>query len=292
MKFKGLASIGCAILAGVSLIGGLSGCKEELKPAKEEIDVMSFNIRTQTDDDKNEKNWSYRYDYVKDYILNSDMDVVCLQEVRKVQFDDLKEGLSEKYEVMYFARENGTNPEGLAICYLKTFDKVESDMFWLSETPDKMSLGWGANYYRICAYAKFRTPLGGYIDVFNVHLDHQVELARTNGLNLILDKVEERGNSSIVCGDFNTTSESECYTTINSVLYDCQQDTANTDSGLTYQNWGGKVSSQTPIDFCFVSENIKTLSFDIMQDTISEGVYYSDHYAINAKLEVTYEYEE
>ena len=245
---------------------------------------MSFNIRTETSGDLNEKNWSNRREPVANYILNSGMDVVCLQEVRKVQYEYLATALSEKYEVLYYPRENGSNPEGLAICYEKEFQLIDNQMFWLSETPDKMSLGWGASYYRICANVLLQGAGGVYLNVDNVHLDHQVALARINGLEVVLSRVP-LSYPTVVCGDFNTTNESECYKVINDVMWDCQEMALVSDEGVTYQNWGTQMKGKA-IDFCFVNSSFTVLEFDILQDTISEGVYYSDHFAIRTKVEV------
>ena len=36
------------------------------------------------------------------------------------------------------------------------FELIESETFWLSETPEKISVGWDAALERICTYARFK----------------------------------------------------------------------------------------------------------------------------------------
>lgn len=277
-----------ALSTGIALVGcGIKGDEKE----KTYFNVMSFNIRVQTDDDKGVKNWSNRRTHIYEYLKESNADVICMQEVTQSQAEDLQNGLDGTYEVVYYARENSGNPEGLAVCYNNAeFDLVEKNMFWLSETPDKMSKGWGANYYRICVNLLLKhKETGVYLDVYDVHLDHQVELARVNGLKLIMEKATAKGYPTVVAGDFNTVKESECYETISEKMYDCQATASSSDDGVTYHNWGKSVDelkSKSAIDFCFVSKDITPIEFDIMQDTVSGGVYYSDHYAISSYIAV------
>lgn len=248
------------------------------------VEVMSFNIRTLAND-PGERHWSSRGPHVIEYIEEKGADIVCLQEVRSSQYEDIAEGLDGVYEIVYYAREGGSDPEGLAICYRPDYRLVSKDMFWLSETPDEMSLGWGARYYRICVNVLLETPEGAYLNVFNVHLDHEVEEARVNGLDLIISAAGEAGYPTLLAGDFNTDERSGCYTEVANVYDDCAKVAPETDSGVTYQNWG-EITSGTAIDFCFVSKDICTNRFGILRDAISEGVYYSDHYAIAAEIEV------
>lgn len=254
--------------------------------------VMSFNIRVQTSDDKGDKNWSARCAPLVEYLEASEADVICLQEVTKEQAADVKEGLSGPYEVVYYERDNTANAEGLAICYTADFELENQSRFWLSETPEEMSKGWGTNYYRICVNLLLRhRETGAYLDVYNVHLDHQSEDARVNGLKLIMERATKKGYPTVVMGDFNSVKDSACYQAISAEMYDCQKESDITDEGVTYHNWGKSIeelNSKTAIDFCFVSKNIEPLEFDIKQDTIAPSTYYSDHYAITSLFRVSY----
>ena len=247
---------------------------------------MSFNIRTDTD--RGERSWTQRKDNVIEYILEKDADILTLQEIKENQYVDLYKGLHETYDILYFVRDDKDNSEGLAILYKKTFELVDHDLFWLSETPDKMSLGWGAKYYRICVNALLRSPEGCYINVFDVHLDHQVEKARDEGLALILQRMGQDPYPALVSGDFNAESSDSCYEVAASVLKDCQKEAKVSEQGDTFQNRGDPTTDPTKIDFAFVSQDIDVESFSILDEKDEDGNYYSDHYAIETELRIPY----
>ena len=130
------------------------------------------------------------------------------------------------------------------------------------------------------------------LNVFNVHLDHEVEAARVNGLQLVVDRVKAAKGHSIVAGDFNTQSSSGCYSIVANKMTDTQ--TVATSLGITYQGWGAEDDGfTTPIDFIFTDkQNTKVTSYRICKDMWknANGVscYYSDHYAVTSTLELTY----
>ena len=94
----------------------------------ETFNIMSFNIRTYTGNDTGVKNWSQRGTHVINYVMESNMDVICFQEVKYTQYVDMYNGLKEKYDVLYFPREVSANPEGLMIAYDNTFEFLEKDL--------------------------------------------------------------------------------------------------------------------------------------------------------------------
>ena len=83
-----------------------------------------------------------------------------------------------------------------------------------------MSKSWGAPYYRICVNVRLRSLQGADLNIFNVHLDSESELARENGLKLILDKANRDSATAILCGDFNATRTSQCYAVIADEMQD------------------------------------------------------------------------
>lgn len=252
------------------------------------FDVMSFNIRTDTFADIGDKNWDgYRQFTVPAYIADSGADVVCLQEVKSSQYECLKEKLAGVYNMIYYQRENSVDAEGLAILYTDDFSLLSEDRFWLSSTPDKESQDWGAAYKRISVNALLEHKESGLVfNVFTVHLDHISELSRENGLALILEKAEQGGYPALLCGDFNTNENSDCYSVIASKMQDCRKTATVTDSGLTFQNYGyvKQTADSLPIDFCFADNSFKVFEFAIKDEKDENGNYYSDHYAISAKI--------
>lgn len=252
------------------------------------FDVMSFNIRMDAVIDFFEKNWSEtRGELVCEYIRNSGADVVCLQEVCQSQYEDISASLGDLYSIVYYQRESGLNPEGLAILYTDDFELCGRSRFWLSSTPEVESKDWGAANKRISVNAVLRHKASGLtFNVYTVHLDHISELSRENGLSLILRRAARYDYPALLCGDFNTDEQSDCYSIIADSMQDCRKVAPVTDSGLTYQNFGLKKEKpdSLPIDFCFADNAFKVFEFDIKNETASNGVYYSDHYAITTRI--------
>lgn len=256
-----------------------------------DMKLMSFNIRYQNDNDTGVKNWSNRREAVAEFIATSGVDVICMQEVMPVQYDDLKKALSDKYELLFFG-SNGSTSQANVIGFDKTkWSLIETDLFWLSETPDIPSKGWGASNYRICCFAKLvHIQTSSELNVYNVHLDHKetTELARVNGIQLVLDRISARGGPTYLGGDFNCYSNSDAYKKAAAAMNDSMVTSPVTDSGDTYQNWG-KTSKGSPIDFNFFSkEHFETLTFEICRDKWGENNenYLSDHYAIKSTVKL------
>ena len=106
--------------------------KEEVEDPNT-IYVMSFNIRQDTFVDTGVKDWDYRSAYVIEHIKSKAPHLICIQEVKESQITDLRESLSDEYDFIYYDRGDG---EGLALAYNKDYELKETDVYWLSETPD------------------------------------------------------------------------------------------------------------------------------------------------------------
>jgi len=269
--------------------------EKELLPQSENavnINFMTFNIRTIAKADTNERAWVNRRAAVVDYLSKSDSEIICMQEVKKAQYEYIRENISEKYEVLRFPNASDENAGGVAVAYNKEiFEVIKKKAFWLSETPDVESMGWDAAYKRICANLTFKHKEKGVtVDVFNVHLDHIGEVARNKGIELIMDKVKKCDNPVFVTGDFNTKSTAKCYSIAADYLQDCQKTAAESDDGVTYTNWGEiEDFSSTPIDFGFASrKSMKPLKFKICRDKWNGNNFYSDHYAVKTTVQIMF----
>ena len=262
-------------------------CKKEEQIVEDPntIYVMSFNIRQDAFIDTGVKDWDYRASYVVNHIKDKNPHLICFQEVKKSQINDLQESLSDVYNFIYYDRGDG---EGLALAYNKDYTLQEQGMYWLSETPDVQSKGFGANYYRICVYMVVeKTSTSEKFLVSNVHLDHIVPKARINGIKLVLERMEKYEMAKIVCGDFNCNDTDTCYMEIANKMQDSQKVAKSTEEGYTYHEWGNPKQKKA-IDFCFVSSDYEVNNFEIFNEHAvndeQKEVYYSDHYAIMSKI--------
>ncbi len=249
------------------------------------ITVVSANVRCYTPGDTGKRNWFYRAPFMVQTLIDADADIIGLQECMYIHYDCMKEALGG-YGSFIDYREGGKSPEGCPIFYnLSKFTLERKGSFWLSETPDKMSKGWGAACYRICSFAILKQLSDGKeLAVFNTHLDHVSEEARIKGIELVLKKLEEFGGMPcIIMGDLNDFEDSETYKNATRLFDDAKYKTDDTDSGATYQSWG-EYPSHGNIDYFLISKTgIDVLQYKVIRTTY-DGVYPSDHYPIKLKI--------
>lgn len=247
--------------------------------------IYSFNIRLRTDFELGTP-WDERKDAVAEYIDSSGADVLCLQEVTRPQYEYLRDSLTN-YQLIWYPRDDSADPEGLAIAYDDAFEAIEQQRFWLSETPDKLSVGWNAAYPRICVRALLRHESGDVIDVYNVHLDHISSAARTNGIKLVAERAIAAGNLAVIAGDFNADRESDCYAAISQLFDDAKLVARDSFGEYTFNDWGlFDHKNDNAIDHVFLSQGTDVKVYRVLYDYIDgkEGNYLSDHFAVGARF--------
>src|SRR5690606_23829880 len=159
--------------------------------AQENYSIMTYNIRLASVDD-DENHWDKRKQHLVDLINYYEPDFLGTQEGQAPQLNFIKQN-SSVYDFIGQPRTNDENGEFTAIFYKKDkFKLIEQHTFGLSQTPDKISKGWDADYERIATYALFRDKrTKKEIWVMNTHFDHIGKEARRNSAKMILDKVKE-----------------------------------------------------------------------------------------------------
>lgn len=251
-----------------------------------ELNIMSCNLRCLNPNDLGKKSWYYRADLIIQNLVKEAPDVIGFQECTKQQYSYLNNRLTQYDNIMTY-RDSTAIAEGCPIYYRSDkYTLVDKNSFWLSETPDKMSKDWDAACYRICSYAILQdNATGTKFVVFNTHLDHVSELARINGINLVLEKIKEFGNlPAMIMGDFNAEEDSETYRSATENFLDVKYQTENTMKSCTYQNYGKALDSEC-IDYLMISKTgFKVNSYKVVQDTY-DGAYPSDHFPLSVKLE-------
>ena len=259
--------------------------------AKEETDVItvvSSNVRCLSPEDLFKKSWFYRAPLLLQTLKNAAPDIIGFQEVTPVHKRYLDRALRGFGSVLQY-RDDSLMHESCPIYYSESkFDLVDKGGFWLSETPDVMSKGWGAAFNRVCSYVILAQKTDGkQLVVFNTHLDHVSEQARINGIRLVLQKIEQFGGMpSIIMGDFNTGESTETYRAATALFNDAKYQTTDTDSGATYQNFGQSLTDENLDYFMLSKTGIETLSYKILRDTY-DGVYPSDHFPIKLEMKLS-----
>ena len=74
-----------------------------------------------------------------------------MQEVTHSQLEFLLSNLID-YDYVGVGRDDGKQKENILIFLIVINFLLEGDTFWLSETPNSISVGWDASMERICTY--------------------------------------------------------------------------------------------------------------------------------------------
>ncbi len=271
---------------------GSSSGNEELVPDVinfDQIKVISFNVRTATADKNTDNAWDKRKAAAPALIVKENPTVFGVQEAIREQVDYISGSLSD-YAWIGVGRDDGENKgEFMAIFYKKNdVELVDWDTFWLSETPDKASKGWDANYYRTATWAVFSHKATGKQFLYiNTHLDHEAQKAREESIKLICSKLNELKPSGVtpvvITADFNSETSDDIFNPLKALMNNAREYSAATDSYATFNGWGS--SNGRKIDHIFVSPEFKSLQYRTIRERYAGVAYVSDHYPISVLLE-------
>lgn len=247
----------------------------------QDLKVMTYNIKL--DYPKEGVNsWTNRKLFFINQIKFYEPDVMGVQEAMPNQMKDMSQLLPE-YASLGVGRDDGKDEgEYSAIFYKKDKLKVlESSTFWLSQTPEKVGMGWDAVCNRICTYALFENrDSKEKFWVFNTHFDHVGKEARKNSALLIIEKIKELNKDQlpvVLTGDFNMEPEHESIQLIKKMLLDSKEmaQVAFGPEG-TFNGFHFNEPVTRRIDFIFVSENIRVNKYAVLSDNWNLQ-YPSDH---------------
>ena len=258
----------------------------------DQIKLMSFNIKVDNTDDLVTVNgWGLRKDACAQMIMDHYPTFIGLQEATySNQWSWLKEELKDNYDGYGLNRDTGKeggNGEVMGILYNRNqVEMMDCGTFWLSQTPDVVSTGWGAKYNRTATWGLFRhKKTGVMICYINTHLDHQVQEARFNGMKLIAERfglLHQDGCVQFLTGDFNTTAANEALYHIKPTMKNTRTaaPAGCTDEHTTYNNW--KTSTNSIIDHIYVSNDVEVLEYRTVYQQYGGLQFISDHYPVCA----------
>ena len=244
-----------------------------LTATAQELNVASFNVRNNAKKDyENNNGWDQRKAILCDMINFEAFEIFGVQEAKPEQLQDMVARMPD-YKYIGVGRDDGkTKGEHSAIFYRKgDFKVIDHGTFWLSETPDEVSYGWGAKHRRICTWGLFVDKKSKTKFYFlNLHMDHRVKAAQENGAKLVLDFVKtkcKKGVNVIITGDFNVTQESAVYDIFaKSGIFQDTYDVAKyrfAPTG-TFNGFNPNRYTTHRIDHIFVSKGIKVSRYGVL----------------------------
>lgn len=254
------------------------------------IKLMTYNVRLNVASD-GQNAWPVRKAFFLNQLKFYSPDIFGTQEGLPGQVKDIDEGLPD-YTFIGQGREGGEKGEHVAMFYKKDrFDLMEHHTFWLSDTPEKVSMGWDAAYLRICTFGHFQDKQTKKMFwVFNTHLDNQGAKARLEAIKLILHKISQIDTDHepvFLMGDFNSLPTSD-------VVKLTKQDFTSTEdisqtppfgpSG-TFNGFDFCEPVTRKIDYIFVKNpvNCKVLKYAVLSDS-KDCRYPSDHLPVYAEI--------
>ena len=154
----------------------------------------------------------------------------------------------------------------------------------MSPTPSKVSKGWDAALNRICTYVLLKDKHSNkQFWVFNTHLDHMGEIARTKSLELIIATIDALNINNypvIFMGDFNSEPYTERIKQLKTKMNDTRLVSIQKPFGPegTFNNFKHNEPISHLIDYIFISKNFNCIvnKYAVLTDAINLK-YPSDH---------------
>lgn len=250
---------------------------------------LTYNIKLDFPKE-GENSWSNRQPFMLSQLLFYEPDIFGVQEAMPNQMKDLDSLLTD-YEFVGVGRDDGNNKGEYSAIFYKSnqFKILRTSTFWLSQTPEKVSMGWDAVCHRVCTYALFeniKTKKQFY--VFNTHFDHVGVVARKNSAVLIIQKIKEINTEMhpvILMGDFNMEEGYESIHYISQYLKDSKTVSTSKPFGPsgTFNGFNFNEPVTQRIDFIFVSPEIQVNKYAVLSDS-KACKYPSDHLPVLVSL--------
>ena len=255
------------------------------------LEVVTYNIKYANEND-GENSWSKRKDHLSNQIRFYEPNIFGVQEAVLEQLQHLKGNLPN-YNYLGVGREDGMNKGEFSALFYDTilFNVLEEGTFWLSETPEEISVGWDAAWPRICTYALFETKTSKQkFWVLNTHFDHKGDKAREESTNLILAKIEKLNTANyplILMGDFNLQPETKAIQLLSKKMNDSKSISKNVVFGPegTFNGYNFLEPVTRRIDYIFTSkDNIEVLKYAVLSNS-KDLKYPSDHLPVFVLLQ-------
>ena len=252
--------------------------------------IISYNIRYDNNWDI-ENSWKIRRNKISQILVQYSPSIIGIQEglINQVQYID--SSLID-YDYVGVGRDDGKKKGEFCAIYFDTtrYVLLKNSTFWLSETPDTISVGWDAALERICTYGLFKDRITKEeLLVFNTHFDHIGVVAREKSSELILKRINKINRQSlpvILMGDFNSIPNSSPVKEIKTELSDALQISLEKLQGPrgTFNGFNEDLPIEKRIDYIFTN-NLKVLSYTHINDRLNNNRHISDHLPVMIKIQ-------
>lgn len=253
------------------------------------IKVMTYNLRVDNTGD-GINSFTNRRERVLAMLAQQSPDVIGFQECTHLMRACLEQHMSA-YVFVGCGRERDCTGESMAIAYRKdAFALVSVDNFWLTATPHVPGSNLGGDQSgcpRMATVAVLR-PFGAQseICVCNTHLDHQGPVARQIEAALVCAALDAYKQPVILMGDMNAKPHKPEIGIIRAAMEARGARDLTEHLGGTFHDFGRRDPEKySKIDYIFAQGRC-TDCYIVPDDTEGKGLYYSDHFAVMAEIEI------
>lgn len=294
---------GMAIAVAIPFIEGVEPLKAASLEKPGEYNVLCCNIRVALqEDDKLGYGWKDRKALCIEVIKAQQPDIICLQEVLRVQNEDLKKAFPAYQSLGFEGPEmdfgdggyNGIAKNPIFFS-LKRFELLAAGTYWLSETPlIAASASWDTARARNVCWVRLKDrQTGKQFRVVNLHLDHKSSLAKNKQIQLALTEAAQYHLEypQILTGDLNSTMATAVYQQVKDAGWTDTYTSVNgnQEPGATVHGFKGELyvpkKDAGKIDFIFSRGGFSTSRSRIIKDHKGDR-YPSDHYFLSAEMQL------
>lgn len=272
------------------------------EPERNTHRILSCNIRVALPEDSVRGiGWDKRKDVCIEVIKKYQADIICTQEVLKVQYEDMADALSDYIAFGFVGPDMDAFPVGyhgiaknVIFFSKKRYQFVSAGNYWLSETPHiSGSKSWGSARARHCNWVRLKDKCSGKeFRVMNIHLDHIAQEAKEAQMQMIINEAKQYQPDfpQLLVGDFNANANNNVIKMIrNSGWIDTYVEANNgNENSYSYHGFKGMnrdAGDSGCIDFIFSYGPVKSLSSKLIKDEI-DGMFPSDHFFLMSEIEI------
>lgn len=243
--------------------------------------------------------WLNRREGVVLMLKDTDPDIVCVQEARKLQCSYLKEQLPQYDQVLYPKDGIETNGGQRDLIMYKSskFELLQWDKFWFSTTPEYSSYSWDAGTPKLTIRAQFRS-LEGMPKTFWVYCTHffpSGDEGKQMCSNMILDDMKKYiapDEPVFLCGDLNLNYGDTRLDTLLTYMGDAATSAPESDGPLVCTYSGFNPNNTKTLDHIY-GRNIYFKSYHVVNDKTKYGMeFISDHYPLYSDVQIPVLWEE
>lgn len=244
---------------------------------KETLKLISFNVKCSGHEPEN------RARMLRALLRKCNADLIGLQEVTP-PFEDILSRATEFGMFLTYRGEN--NKEATPILWRKDrFDVVHQEYFWLSETPDVESKGWGAHYLRIANLMVLQYK-GSDRKICLLNSHYEGGETGVKQVEFVKEKLAPYFGEMPVflTGDFNMMSWEAGYKKLIEDYKDVRYEVAPSDGTPTTNGFDVQTDPPRIIDYVFTNAvKCEPMEYKVLTDR-PKGKFISDHYGLYTKF--------